>query len=323
MRIKNIICATDFTAFSREAVRFSVGIARRFDALLSVFHAVYAPQDQIHASTEFEHSGKRDQAIARARNQIESMMGPYEVQWRAVVTSGEPVEQFLNAAEQQDADLMLTAIHDLSGLKRLFVGTVVERICRHLSRPLWVVRPSVRPQSKGASKNVSFDTPPQIQLHDIVVACADNPLSERIIHYAAHLAMAFKARLHLVHAIEAPLDTTLVEPTDAPYTQAQAHLQDQLHQRLQARIPQSLRSQCEHLVAPRPGIPREILPAYIAEHKADLVIVGAWRQGKMENLLIGSTTKAMLRTAKCDVLVLPFKQPEVKNVRTRRGRSNA
>ncbi len=56
----------------------------------------------------------------------------------------------------------------------------------------------------------------------------------------------------------------------------------------------------------RPGIPQEVLPVYASEHNADLVIVGAWRQSKMENLLIGSTTKAMLRRAACDVLVLPF-----------------
>ncbi len=234
------------------------------------------------------------------------MMAPFQIKWTEVIAIGEPVEQFLKVAEQLDVELMITASHGLSGFKRLFVGTVVERLCRVLTRPLMVVRPYALSESKAGKHDIPLSAPDQRKLQDIVVACADNHLSAMIIRYAADLALAFNARLHLVHAIEAPIDADLVEPTNAPYTQVQEQLQEQLRQRLWERIPQQLRSQCNHLIELRPGIPQEVLPVYASEHNADLIIVGAWRQSKMENLLIGSTTKAMLRHAACDVLVLPF-----------------
>ena len=311
IKIKKILCATDFTAFSEEALRFGVSLAHQFDALLSVFHAVYAPQDQLYGSTEFERGGERDKAVAETKIKIKSMMAPFQIRWTEVISIGEPIEQFLNVAEQQDADILITASHGLSGFKRFFVGTVVERLCRALTRPLLVVRP--RPytlsESEANQHGIPHGAPDQRKLQNIVVASADNHLSAKIIRYAVDLALAFNARLHLVHAIEAPMDADLVEPTDAPYTQVQEIMQDQLRQRLAERIPQQLRAQCNHKIALRPGIPQEVLPVYAAEHNADLIIVGAWRQNKMENLLIGSTTKAMLRHATCDVLVLPFTEP--------------
>ncbi len=311
IKIKKILCATDFTAFSEEALRFGVSLAHQSDALLSVFHAVYAVQDPLYGSTEFERGGERDKAVAEAKIKIKSMMAPFQIKWTEVISIGEPVEQFLKVAEQQDADLIITASHGLSGFKRFFIGTVVERLCRALTRPLLVVRP--RPyalsESEANKHGIPHDAPDQKKINDIVVACADNHLSAMIIRYAADLALAFNARLHLVHAIEAPIDADLVEPTDAPYTQVQELMQDQLRQRLAERIPQPLPSQCNFMIALRPGIPQEILPVYAAEHNADLIIVGAWRQSKMESLLIGSTTKAMLRHATCDVLVLPFSEP--------------
>ncbi|MDM8554530.1 universal stress protein [Desulfococcaceae bacterium HSG7] len=304
LKIKKILCATDFTAFSQEALRFGVSLARQFDALLLVFHAVYSPHDPVYGSTEFERGGERDKTVADAKIKIKSMMAPFQIRWAEAVSIGEPVEQFLKVAEQQDTDLIITASHGLSGFKRLFLGTVVERLCRALTRPLLVVRP--RPYALSESEINKHGTPDQKKIQNIAVACADNNLSAKIIRHAADLALAFNARLHLVHAIEAPIDADLVEPTNAPYTQVQEQLQNQLRQRLEERIPQQLRPQCDFMIALRPGIPQEILPVYAAEHNADLIIVGAWRQSKMENLLIGSTTKAMLRHAACDVLVLPF-----------------
>jgi len=309
IKIKKILCATDFTAFSEEAVRFGVSLAQRFDALLSVFHAVYVAQDQLHGNTEFERGGERDKAVAQAKIKIKAMMAPFQVKWKAMILVGEPVEQFLKAAAQQGAGLTITASHSLSGFKRLFVGTVVERLCRALTRPLLVVRTSELATSEISRHSTPHEATGKRKIQDIVVACADNHLSATIIRYAADLALAFNARLHLVHAIEVPIDVSLVEPTDAPYTQVQEHLQDQLRQRLSERIPQPLRMQGNHLIALYPGIPQEVLPVYAAEHNADLIIVGAWRQSKMENLLIGSTTKAMLRHATCNVLVLPFTKP--------------
>jgi nucleotide-binding universal stress UspA family protein len=141
IKIKKILCATDFTAFSQEALRFGVSLAHQSDALLSVFHAVYAVQDQLYGSTEFERGGERDKAVAEAKIKIKSMMAPFQIKWTEAISIGEPIEQFLKVAEQQDADLLITASHGLSGFKRFFIGTVVERLCRVLTRPLLVVRP--------------------------------------------------------------------------------------------------------------------------------------------------------------------------------------
>lgn len=54
---------------------------------------------------------------------------------------GAAAEQIVQLAADLDADLVVVGTHGLSGMKRLVLGSVAERVVRLARCPVWIVRP--------------------------------------------------------------------------------------------------------------------------------------------------------------------------------------
>jgi nucleotide-binding universal stress UspA family protein len=54
---------------------------------------------------------------------------------------GAPAEQLVQLASDLDADLVVVGTHGRSGLQRLVLGSVAERVVRLARCPVWIVRP--------------------------------------------------------------------------------------------------------------------------------------------------------------------------------------
>jgi nucleotide-binding universal stress UspA family protein len=53
---------------------------------------------------------------------------------------GEPSEEIVRVAAEVDADVIVLATHGRTGLKRLLLGSVAEKVVRHAGCPVFVVR---------------------------------------------------------------------------------------------------------------------------------------------------------------------------------------
>ncbi len=298
MKLRSILCAIDFSKFTGPVIRHGIELARRFDARLFVFHAVHCPHDPLYGTAEFERGGEMETQIARAVETIAALMQPRTVPWKSLVLPGDPVRMVSRAAEQVAADLVIGASHGHSGWQRMFIGTVVERMARNLTRPFLVIR---RPD-KDALDESFHDVMP---IRTIVAGCDFSRETRPATEYAAGLAREFSASLHLFHAVESPIDETVVDSTRAPYGEVQQTLQERLHRRLNHLVSAAAAGPGGVKTALAPGLPAEQLPRYAAGQKADILVVGVRRHHKLEKLMVGSTTEAVLRHSPCPVLVVP------------------
>jgi len=57
------------------------------------------------------------------------------------------------------------------------------------------------------------------------------------------------------------------------------------------------------------GLPVELILQTCKEEAADLIIIGSHGHGAVYNLLVGSVTAGVLKSAKCPVLVVPSPRP--------------
>ena len=57
------------------------------------------------------------------------------------------------------------------------------------------------------------------------------------------------------------------------------------------------------------GLPVELILQTCEEEAADLIIIGSHGHGAVYNLLVGSVTAGVLKSAKCPVLVVPSPRP--------------
>ena len=189
-----------------------------------------------------------------------------------------------------------------SGLKRAIMGSVVERMARSLPFPFLVLRSPNNFSKKSEPVPVKFKR--------AVVGCNLSKEAAALVAMAVELGEAYESTVHLLHAVETPLNERIVEPTEGPYTQVQENLLEALKKQLGELVPRHDKSRCTVKPALVPGVPGEGLLTFAAAVDADLIIVGVLHRSTLGKIIIGSTTEAALRHAACPVLVVPVtRQP--------------
>jgi nucleotide-binding universal stress UspA family protein len=296
IHLKTILCAVDFSQFTNQALHYGVGLSKSLGARLLVFHSVDIPEDQLFTSPIAEHEQELQRLYEQALKKIETIMGPYDVDWLPAVTKGDPVDKVKEVAEQADVDLVMAASHDISGLKRFLMGTVIEKMARGLSRPFLVIRPKTR--FKESQDKLPFT------VGKVVVGCNISSDISPALEYARYFAERFNSEIHLVHTMESPVNEDIVDNTDGPYDEVQQILIQRLRDRLLSLYPNKTEGAYNVRVVIETGIPGETLIRYSKEHAVDLMVVGIRRHGTIEKLLVGSTTEAVLRRSPCPVLVV-------------------
>jgi len=215
------------------------------------------------------------------------------VEWEPVVRFGDPVEQTMAVVDTLPPCLLVSASHGLSGLKRFFVGTVVERLSRMVDCPMLVIKPA-----NGDSKGKVGD------FRSAIVSCDAHGYWNRLPPLLNLLQPDPTSSLHLVHALEGPVDMPLDEPISA-YAQSQQILQDRLTRQLQRKARQLFPEDKPLTIQVAPGDPEALVLREAQTYGADLIVVGVRPSWRMGRLISGSTTEALLRHGPCSVLTVP------------------
>ncbi len=81
--------------------------------------------------------------VREAEEYLEGLKGRLRTKGLDVDTHvryGEDVEEILDHAAQKEIDLVAMSTHGRNGIKRLFLGSVAERVVRHAPKPVYLVR---------------------------------------------------------------------------------------------------------------------------------------------------------------------------------------
>ena len=285
-----ILCALDLSPASKGVVEWATLLARSQNCRLILFHAIHAPSDPWHLSAENE----RGATYLRNRSQIESDMARWmqstDCAWDSQIVIGDPAETVQHYCQQHAVRWVVTGSKGFKGVKRLFLGTVVERMARMLPCPMLVIRKA-------------SNTPTEIRR--IAVCCDRSIFDQRLVEYGAMLADLLNADLHLLHAMESAIDPELMDPSKAPYGQAQQELQARVKNNLLAMVSENLQSQGSVETNLCTGQAHEQLPLLFDRQPFEMLVVGLRHRRALGQWMTGSTTEAMLRKIPCHVLVIP------------------
>lgn len=301
--LDKILCAVDFSKFSSPLIDYASGLARGFDAQLTVFHALNSLMASPHEGSGYRPGASLTEQITDAHKRIEKLMTQRQVRWSAAVCCGDAVEAIADYTRSNGIGLVVAASYGLSGWKRFLLGTVVETLCRTLNRPLLVVRPRRRKRAADSGSS-------PFRMNNILICCDLSPASLSLYPFAERLTRHFTARLHIVHAMETPVQEDLVDPTSGPYTEVQNRLQLQLLKRIHNQMPPVVRQNDWAIPAVVSGNAKDSLRDYAMANAIDLIVVGVRPRGSFHKILVGSTTESMVRQAPCNVLTIPC-EPEM------------
>jgi nucleotide-binding universal stress UspA family protein len=294
VEIKAIFCATDMSDFSNHALSWGIALAREFGAKLFVCHVVDFPTSITYGDGPIFFLDQQSQAIENANRQLRQWVGDKKIQWEPLVTIGHAGDEISRLAKEKGADLAITATHGRSGLKRLILGSVTERLMRTLHCPLLIVR--------GKEHDQNILSGQELRFKKILVGCDFSEDSALAFQHGLSLAQEFQAELHLAHVMEPPVYMDMFKISAEYGQELQTDLKDRIKDKLKKMVPPEAFNWCTPKTVLLEGPSHEELIQYAKTTQMELIVLGVRGQGLVERLLIGSTTDRVVRQTSCPVL---------------------
>jgi nucleotide-binding universal stress UspA family protein len=136
--IRTILCPTDFSEYSRDALPLAAALARDYHARLTILHVLPL---SIIAYGEGLYLPESDDVRAEARERLDALLIPdADLLTERRLAEGHPADVILHFAREIPADLVVMGTHGRTGLNRVLMGSVAEQVVRHAPCPVLTVR---------------------------------------------------------------------------------------------------------------------------------------------------------------------------------------
>ncbi|MBI5676323.1 MAG: universal stress protein [Nitrospirae bacterium] len=133
IEFNRIIVATDGSKYSEVAVREAIGIAKRCGSTLFAISVVpsdaSSPFDIVHTEMMKEDIAEKELKMAECTiRDFKEASAKEGVSVTGLIYSGKPFEAIINTAKEKRADLIVVGSHGRTGISKLLMGSVTERV---------------------------------------------------------------------------------------------------------------------------------------------------------------------------------------------------
>ncbi len=296
MAYRSILCPVDFSDHSRQALLYAVALAGRDRAQLIVLsvnelllvEAAAAAYDTAYVQKETE---------SELRGLVLSVV-PGNASWapvpRLIVKVGDPAKEIIELARSERADLIVMGTHGLGGYRRMFFGSVTQRVLRHAPAPVLAVPAMEPPMAELTHESPVFSVGRVMAPIDL----AAEP--EEAARAAALVARSFGVPLVLVHVVS-PVNAPALwrEPLQVQQRIRVARAREQLD-RLAGTLSQDLVVD----VRVATGQPADEIAALAVESQVGLIVMQLRGRGGQLNARLGSIAYRVLCLSQVPVLAL-------------------
>lgn len=140
---EKILLTTDGSEGAEAAVEYAEDLAKKYDAEL---HVLFVLEIGVNTSigavsdlmSELEKTGRLGEVGEESVESIEKELGS-EVDSETHVSRGVPHEEITGYADENDIDLIVMSSHGRTGLDRVLLGSVTEKVLRSSNIPVLTV----------------------------------------------------------------------------------------------------------------------------------------------------------------------------------------
>jgi nucleotide-binding universal stress UspA family protein len=285
------LAATDLSDSADEAIRQADRIARSNDRELRVLYVIPGgiqthplfPQLNQQDATEFV-------AVERAfgeqiTNRVQACIGRDAA--RVHVDFGDPYAVIVRKAEELHASLLVIGESGATGLKRVFLGSVAEKVVRNAHGSVLVARVATEGAVVLAATDLSDPALPAVKMAAMEAAARGLPL---VVTHNMDLWPSLVPGMALIGQIpQEPDEQTVAEQREI----VRAILQTQLER---LSVSADIEVTAEHDTA-------AAIVKLADKRRAALLVVGSRGRTGLSRLALGSVAEETVRYAHCSVLV--------------------
>jgi nucleotide-binding universal stress UspA family protein len=277
-----ILCPTDFSEPATLALYYGKHLADCFDARLVVLYADPFTPPPYFTSGQMEDLAKtierfKGAALEYLNRYIREHLGGSGKVDRMVAES-QAVPAILLAAGEKKADMIVMGTHGRSGINRLMLGSVTEKILHETDRPVLTVR--------GKTGRAEL---PKVSIQQVLCPVNYTEVALKALEHAVEMSECFEAELLVLHVIES--QSTDIKDEDE-------------HHRLCAWIPEGVRARCSLKEIVRRGDAAEQIIEVASSTHCDMIVAGAQHKRFHDTTVLGTTTIRITRHAPCPVLTV-------------------
>jgi nucleotide-binding universal stress UspA family protein len=285
INIKRILCPTDLSPYSGNAVRYALALSRAHDAELILLHC----NDGVGTLEDLE-------ALMLESIDPADLAGS---RWRSFVVPADDIDDEIMAQSQKENVDLIVMRSRRRPHRAALLGSTAESVCRSAPCPVLVMHNDEREFVKDELR---------IDLKRVLVAYDFSDYSELALKYGLSIAQEHQAELHLLHVLP---PCSVNEPEIAWYPIRGESAYHTAARRLQRVVPADVHLWCNVKTAVSEGNPyREILH-YAEKSEINLISLGAHGAGFGMRALFGSNVDRVLRQAPCPVLVARPLKPRI------------
>jgi len=146
--INKILVPIDFSDYSKKALQYSVKIAKRFEANISLVYviepAVYPAdfsmgQIAVPAADMDLHERAKEELKNLAATEIGETISV-----EIILKTGKPFVEIIETANDIDADMIIIATHGHTGVEHLLFGSTAEKVVRKAPCPVLTLREPIK-----------------------------------------------------------------------------------------------------------------------------------------------------------------------------------
>lgn len=279
--IKKILCPTDFSVYSKNALVYASEIASRYKADITLLHVDEFDVSpigyfQLHEESVQRYRDLKSQFLREQMDVFIKELAAKDTKIESRIAPGRAYKTIVEEAEANNFDLIVIARRGTTNLSDHLVGSTAERVVRLARCPVLSIRGTAEPPERG--------------LKSILCPTDYSQAANAALSYAISLAHVYGSKLYVQHISEiaGEPDVEMLKKT-APDLSA---------------INGGAKDVEVEFIFDRDIEPNNSIIRFAGDRDIDLIVMSTHGKKGLRRVFIGNNTAEVVRKAECPVLTV-------------------
>jgi len=301
--IQSILVPLDGSLLAKHAIPYAQALMGKGGSI-ALLHVIPVDQGYVPEVMESEFGWGVDEKLAiasKVRSNLHEFANEMETTGtltalpKIYVEIGEPAETIVDMAKLRPSDLIVMTTHGYGSVKRALFGSVTDRVVRHSTVPVLVVRDQ---DDVVLGKSAT--------IRRIVLPLDGSLLAENAVSMAKNVAKQLDVPILLVRALHLNYIVPSVEGALAVTQESIDDMFQYADEYLAVAQGQLSREGLDVSIATKWGAPFDVIDTLTRPD--DLIVLTSHGRSGVGRWLLGSVAEKLIRTSRAPVLVVPVRE---------------